>query len=96
MTVAEFKTLAESRNFKTPENCDYDQLERKFWKLLLYNPPIYGADVPGSLTDDDVEVSNCYKCEYIFYFTYINLSVFENCIVNNEFYFIYLFYIKKT
>lgn len=60
--------MAESPQFKAPENCDYNELERKYWKLLLYNPPLYGADVPGTLTDENVEVSNFYKCEYTFCF----------------------------
>lgn len=57
MTVLEFKTLSETEKYRTPDHQDYDDLERKFWKRILYVPPIYGADVPASITDDDVEVS---------------------------------------
>lgn len=30
---------------------DFDELERKFWKNLTFNPPLYGADVSGTLYD---------------------------------------------
>lgn len=67
MTVFDFKTIAESPQYKPPENCDYDQLEKKYWKLLLYNAPIYGADVSGSLTDENVDVSNFYIYVYMYF-----------------------------
>jgi len=49
--------IAESDEFKTPYHFDYEDLERKFWKNIMYEPPMYGADVPGSITDEDVGVS---------------------------------------
>ncbi|XP_035228872.1 lysine-specific demethylase 4C-like [Stegodyphus dumicola] len=58
MTVKEFKKLAESNKFKTPPHFDYEDLERKYWKNITYNSPIYGADVSGSLYDDGVEEFN--------------------------------------
>lgn len=30
---------------------DFEELERKFWKNLTFNPPLYGADVSGTLYD---------------------------------------------
>jgi len=57
MTVAEYKTLAESPEYITPSHFDYADLERKYWKNIVYKCPIYGADVSGSITDKDVEVS---------------------------------------
>lgn len=54
MTVTEYHKLASSAKYCTPPHFDYEDLERKYWKNITYNPPIYGADVSGTLTDDDV------------------------------------------
>lgn len=40
----------------TPERCE--ELERIYWKSLTYSSPMYGADMPGSLFDDDCQVWN--------------------------------------
>ncbi|XP_060858294.1 probable lysine-specific demethylase 4B [Metopolophium dirhodum] len=62
MTVEVFKKLAESRKYKTPSFVDYADLERKYWKTIMYNGcPLYGADVSGSITDKDVNVWNINK-----------------------------------
>lgn len=37
--------------FCSPKYADFDELERKFWKDLTFNPPLYGADVSGTLYD---------------------------------------------
>lgn len=37
--------------FCSPRYVDFDELERKFWKNLTFNPPLYGADVSGTLYD---------------------------------------------
>ena len=39
---------------KQPE-FDLDSLERYFWKNISYQPPIYGADIEGSLFDSESE-----------------------------------------
>lgn len=39
-----------------PANQDTEALERKYWKNVAISPPIYGADVPGSLFDEDCKV----------------------------------------
>lgn len=57
MTVTEYHKLASSAKYCTPPHFDYEDLERKYWKNITYNPPIYGADVSGTLTDDEVIVS---------------------------------------
>ena len=36
-------------------------LERRFWRSLGLKPPLYGADVEGSLFDEDLEV-RCHAC----------------------------------
>ncbi|XP_057653503.1 uncharacterized protein LOC130892248 isoform X1 [Diorhabda carinulata] len=58
MTVKQYKELAESERYATPKHFDYEDLERKYWKNITYVAPIYGADVSGSLTDEDVNEWN--------------------------------------
>ncbi|KAK5631454.1 hypothetical protein RRF57_007168 [Xylaria bambusicola] len=43
----------------TPERCE--ELERIYWKTLTYAPPLYGADVLGTLFDDSTEEWNLNK-----------------------------------
>lgn len=56
MTVADYKIMAESEEYRTPVHFDYGDLERKYWKNIVYKSPLYGADVSGSITDKDVDV----------------------------------------
>lgn len=58
MTVKEFRRIALSDKYKAPVHFDYEDLERKYWKNIAYNPPIYGADVSGSLYDPGVKEFN--------------------------------------
>ncbi|KAL7050218.1 hypothetical protein ACKWTF_003995 [Chironomus riparius] len=58
MTVKDFYNKANSERYATPKYFDYEDLERKFWKNVTYIQPIYGADVSGSITDEDVHVCN--------------------------------------
>lgn len=43
----------------TPERCE--ELERAYWKTLTYAPPLYGADLMGSLFGESTEVWNLNK-----------------------------------
>ncbi|MBE3045650.1 hypothetical protein IMZ48_24510, partial [Candidatus Bathyarchaeota archaeon] len=43
----------------TPERCE--ELERVYWKTLTYAPPLYGADLMGTLFDDRTEQWNLNK-----------------------------------
>jgi hypothetical protein len=43
----------------TPERCE--ELERAYWKTLTYAPPLYGADMMGTLFDDRTENWNLNK-----------------------------------
>ncbi|KAI2622598.1 hypothetical protein GGS21DRAFT_534568 [Xylaria nigripes] len=43
----------------TPERCE--ELERTYWRMLTYAPPLYGADVLGTLFDDSTETWNLNK-----------------------------------
>ncbi|XP_010215446.1 PREDICTED: lysine-specific demethylase 4C [Tinamus guttatus] len=58
MTVKEFRQLANSDKYCTPRYIDYEDLERKYWKNLTFVAPIYGADINGSIYDEDVEEWN--------------------------------------
>uniref|UniRef100_V9K7C9 [histone H3]-trimethyl-L-lysine(9) demethylase n=1 Tax=Callorhinchus milii TaxID=7868 RepID=V9K7C9_CALMI len=54
ITVREFRKIANSDKFCTPRYGDFEDLERKYWKNLTFNAPIYGADVNGTLYDEGV------------------------------------------
>ncbi|XP_059424968.1 lysine-specific demethylase 4B-like isoform X2 [Carassius carassius] len=54
MTVGEYRKLANSKKYCTPQHKDFDDLERKYWKNLTFMSPIYGADISGSLYDPDI------------------------------------------
>ncbi|TPX11894.1 uncharacterized protein E0L32_007392 [Thyridium curvatum] len=43
----------------TPERCE--ELERVYWKTLTYAPPLYGADLQGTLFDESTELWNLNK-----------------------------------
>ncbi|XP_037553949.1 lysine-specific demethylase 4B [Nematolebias whitei] len=58
MTVGEYRKLANSKKYCTPRHKDFDDLERKYWKNLTFVSPIYGADVGGSIYDDDIQEWN--------------------------------------
>ncbi|XP_054548891.1 lysine-specific demethylase 4D-like [Talpa occidentalis] len=51
MTVGEFRRLAESARYRPPPHPDAAALEREYWRARPYAPPLYGADVSGSLFD---------------------------------------------
>ncbi|KAI4886882.1 hypothetical protein NFI96_022586, partial [Prochilodus magdalenae] len=54
MTVGEYRKLANSKKYCTPQHKDFDDLERKYWKNLTFVSPIYGADISGSLYDTGI------------------------------------------
>lgn len=47
----------------TPERCA--ELENHYWRSLGFNQPMYAADMPGSLFNEDQEVWNVAKLENI-------------------------------
>ncbi|KAJ5717114.1 hypothetical protein N7488_002760 [Penicillium malachiteum] len=56
----------ESFDYRIHDNQDYtaercDELETAYWKSLMYNNPMYGADMPGSLFDDSTTSWNVAK-----------------------------------
>lgn len=60
MTLRQFRGLA-STDYRTPEHFEYQDLESKYWDNITRNKPMYGSDVPGSLTDNDVTCRNIGK-----------------------------------
>ncbi|XP_026125030.1 lysine-specific demethylase 4C-like isoform X3 [Carassius auratus] len=58
LTVQDFRRLANSDMYCTPRYLNYEDLERKYWKNLTFVSPIYGADVSGTLYDEDIEEWN--------------------------------------
>uniref|UniRef100_A0A6F9DFV9 [histone H3]-trimethyl-L-lysine(9) demethylase n=1 Tax=Phallusia mammillata TaxID=59560 RepID=A0A6F9DFV9_9ASCI len=58
MTVKDFRRLTNTSRFEPPFHESYEELERMYWKNITFNPPIYGADISGSLYDKDVDVWN--------------------------------------
>ncbi|XP_034558557.1 lysine-specific demethylase 4A isoform X3 [Notolabrus celidotus] len=65
MTVREFRKIANSDKFCSPHYDDFEELERKYWKNVTFNPPIYGADVNGSLYDPEVKEWNICRLDTI-------------------------------
>lgn len=60
MSLSEFKKLASSEKHKPPTG-DPDEIERKYWKNATFNNPVYAADIPGTIYDEDVEEWNIGK-----------------------------------
>ncbi|KAJ7356170.1 Lysine-specific demethylase 4B [Desmophyllum pertusum] len=57
MSFSEFKKLANSERHKPPTG-DPDEIERKYWKNVTFNNPVYAADIPGTVYDKDVNEWN--------------------------------------
>lgn len=60
LNVSQFRDKAEqfAKDCKVDGISDMEVLERKFWKNIQFGAPIYGADMTGSLFDEDVTVWN--------------------------------------
>ncbi|MBZ3879512.1 Lysine-specific demethylase 4D [Sciurus carolinensis] len=58
MTVGEYHLLANSEKYRTPPHLNFEDLERKYWKNRLCDSPIYGADINGSLFDENTKEWN--------------------------------------
>lgn len=48
-----YELIFGSIRYAAPFHTDYDDIERKYWKNITFNPALYGADVSGSLSDED-------------------------------------------
>ncbi|XP_012618802.3 lysine-specific demethylase 4D-like [Microcebus murinus] len=58
MTLGEYRHLANSEKYRAPPHLNFEDLERKYWKNRIYDSPIYGADVSGSLFDENTKQWN--------------------------------------
>lgn len=60
--IGQFKPQATAEDNQPPSKADSDEkLERSYWQGLGIKPPLYGADVAGSLCDADLKVGrNCH------------------------------------
>ena len=47
-----------SFRFTTPAHDSFEEIERKYWKNITFNQPIYGADISGSIYDADQDIWN--------------------------------------
>lgn len=65
MTVQEFCAKANSKEYATPAHVTHKDLEQQYWKNITSHAGIYGADVSGSITDEDVESWNVSKLNSI-------------------------------
>ncbi|KAH0520432.1 Lysine-specific demethylase 4D [Microtus ochrogaster] len=55
MTVGQYRDLANSKKYRTPPHVNFEDLERKYWKNRYFGSPVYGADVSGSLFDENTQ-----------------------------------------
>ncbi|XP_058518292.1 lysine-specific demethylase 4D-like [Ochotona princeps] len=59
MSLSDYRQLANSDKYRAPAHLSLDQVEKLYWRSRAYGaPPIYGADVSGSLFDDNTTVWN--------------------------------------
>lgn len=58
MTVSQYHHLAHTVKYQAPPHLDFEDLEQTYWKTRLYGSPIYGADVSGSLFDENTRQWN--------------------------------------
>jgi len=65
MSLSEFREAALKEKIPKSSKYDYDSLERTFWKNIRFNPPMYGADMSGSLFKPDVKYWNVAKLDSI-------------------------------
>ncbi|XP_059960585.1 lysine-specific demethylase 4D-like [Mesoplodon densirostris] len=54
-TMSEYRRLTNGERHRTPFYSDFEDLERKYWKTRPYDSPVYGADVSGSLFDQNTK-----------------------------------------
>ena len=50
--AAGFRELALKQDQERPAGASPEELERRFWKNVTYSPPMYGADVEASVSDE--------------------------------------------
>jgi jumonji domain-containing protein 2 len=53
----DFRPQAVGDDSLPPAEETAEEVERRFWRNVTLRPPLYGADVPGSLFDPDLKVN---------------------------------------
>lgn len=53
-----FEKFSNTDDYRAPNIADIDELERKYWKNITFNPVIYGADIAHTLFDADLKICN--------------------------------------
>jgi len=61
MNVGQFRKMCNSARYSPPAFEDYDSAHREYWRSFHRPPPIYGADISGSLFDKRQNVWNVAK-----------------------------------
>lgn len=68
MTIPQFVNLATDSRHVTPPHESYEELEKIYWSydnIDSTDDPVYGADVPQTMTRDDMDVWNISRLESI-------------------------------
>ena len=55
MLIVHYAHFLFTPRYKGPEDNSIENMERQYWKNIMFNQPIYGADIPGTITDKDVK-----------------------------------------
>jgi hypothetical protein len=63
------------KRYRPPLIGDNEEVERAYWKHILYGEQIYGADVSGSLMDSDLKVITI--CTYLISIVTFHPSLFS-------------------
>lgn len=65
MTTQQYHNLANDDQYRTPDHVDFLDLEKKYWERLTETVSIYGADVAGTLFDENCDVWNINRLKTI-------------------------------
>mmetsp|Transcript_45335 Transcript_45335/g.73846 ORF Transcript_45335/g.73846 Transcript_45335/m.73846 type:complete len:829 (-) Transcript_45335:204-2690(-) len=52
MRLGRFREIAEQKQYLAPLDDDIPGLMKRFWKMVRFCAPMYGADTPGTLSDE--------------------------------------------
>ncbi|VDO00156.1 unnamed protein product [Rodentolepis nana] len=58
MTFKKYEKFSNSPKHRTPPHASVDELEKIYWNTISSMQPLYGANLSGSLTDEDLPICN--------------------------------------